>query len=416
MNLLVDAEAQTSTTEHARTYFRGCEVDAEGRAVIQLAAPHHATFDLMDFAVLPEHAYGPEFALAPVGTGPMAFVRMGRGELLLEAYPNGHHAPEIDRVRIAEVTDPVAALRLLQDGEVHGVVEVDPTLWPDVVASETMGMKTYRRHAWWFIALDTERGPLAETSVRHALEAAIDRERLQQRTLPTDENDPSPPVEFISGPFVQASPNYNRDEAVSPTRDLDKVAEHMGQAKARLRGGSWRRKGKPPVTLRMGLLHDHAWRAPGLVDELVAQLGEAGFAVQPRQLDAAESAQARRGELADELDMLVGSNAHGAYETLDPLFHTRVDGHGKSNFFGLSDPETDRLLKAHEDARTDTEAQAAYHALHTHLATVRSHVFLWQQDSKSAWRWEVRRNIVGSYYYFQEFGAWTLEPRPAPQK
>ena len=37
------------------------------------------------------------------------------------------------------------------------------------------------------------------------------------------------------------------------------------------------------------------------------------------------------------------------------------------------------------------------------------YLFLWKLDTKSAWRTEVRGNIVAPYYYFTEIDAWSVE-------
>jgi hypothetical protein len=60
-------------------------------------------------------------------------------------------------------------------------------------------------------------------------------------------------------------------------------------------------------------------------------------------------------------------------------------------------------------ASTDTQAQDAYHELHRFLSEDLPYLFLWKLDTKSAWRNEVRNNTITPYFYFTEFGGWTLE-------
>ena len=91
------------------------------------------------------------------------------------------------------------------------------------------------------------------------------------------------------------------------------------------------------------------------------------------------------------------------------MFHTRRDGKGALNIFNYSNAEVDRLLAQYDAARTDTEAQDAYHELHKFLADDLPYLFLWKLDTKSAWRMEVRGNTIAPYFYFTEFTGWSVK-------
>ena len=88
------------------------------------------------------------------------------------------------------------------------------------------------------------------------------------------------------------------------------------------------------------------------------------------------------------------------------MFQTRAAGKGEKNIFKYSDTAVDTILKRYEAAKTDTEAADAYHDLHASLATNLPYIFLWKLDTKSAWRNEVRNNVITPYYYFTEFDGW----------
>ena len=51
----------------------------------------------------------------------------------------------------------------------------------------------------------------------------------------------------------------------------------------------------------------------------------------------------------------------------------------------------------------------AYHKLHKLLSQDLPYLFLWKLDTKSAWRTEVRGNIVAPYYYFTEIDSWSVD-------
>jgi ABC-type transport system substrate-binding protein len=158
------------------------------------------------------------------------------------------------------------------------------------------------------------------------LDLAIDRTNLREVSAHIDSDDNNPTTEFLSGPFVQSSPYYNRSVAFVQTADNKRGGKLMTSAGASLQGGLW-----------------------------------------------------------------------------------HVDGqHPHLNLFNWSDPTTDRLLNEYRDAHGDTAAQDAYHALHEHLYSERPYLFLWHHNTKSAWRNEVRNNVVAPYYYFQDFSGWRL--------
>ena len=77
------------------------------------------------------------------------------------------------------------------------------------------------------------------------------------------------------------------------------------------------------------------------------------------------------------------------------------------NIFNYSNPEVDKILAEYDVARTDTAAQDAYHKLHATLSKDLPYLFLWKLDTRSAWRTEVRGNIIAPYHYFTEIDGWS---------
>jgi len=110
--------------------------------------------------------------------------------------------------------------------------------------------------------------------------------------------------------------------------------------------------------------------------------------------------------MKDEYDLLIGKWSFGVVEDVSPLFETRAGGKGSLNIFNYSHPEVDAFMQAFEVARTDTDAQDAFHGLHAFLSEDLPYLFLWKLDTKSAWRMEVGRNTITPYFYFTEFDSW----------
>ncbi len=393
-------------------YLAGCEVERD-QAVIQLVAPHHHPLHLLDFAVLPQHVFDsttipPDhpFASAPIGTGPLRVEQWSPTALELRAPARSRRAPPLRRVSVRGPGDPEADVQLLLDGLVDGIVDIRPDLRARLADHDEVGLQSYDTHTWWFAALDTHHGPLRHVEVRHALEAALDREALRERTLGRHTDGPSSPMTFISGPFVPASPSSDRTLAPRPSADLVAVETHLVSAGAHRVGEQWHLADQA-IALEIGLLHDYSTQLPGLLPELVAQLEVAGLQATARVLGPEQSAAALRGELAGELDILVGGWSRGLLEDVAPVFGSRIDDRGQHNVFAFSDAETDRLLAAHARARTAEEAREAAHALQRHLSEVRPSLFLWTLDTKSAWSLDLRGNAIAPTYYFQDFDRWT---------
>jgi ABC-type oligopeptide transport system substrate-binding subunit len=115
-------------------------------------------------------------------------------------------------------------------------------------------------------------------------------------------------------------------------------------------------------------------------------------------------------EQATDFDLLVGKWSFGLVEEVNDLFQTRSGTTtGSRNIFNYSNPDADQLMVEYNQARTDTAAFDAYHKLHALLATDLPYLFLWKLDTKSAWRTEVRGNVIAPFYYWTEVDGWKLQ-------
>jgi peptide/nickel transport system substrate-binding protein len=233
----------------------------------------------------------------------------------------------------------------------------------------------------------------------------LDRTELREYSIGVKAGAENSPCEFISGPFVQSSPYYNRGV---PTIDrangakAESLLQSAGLAKA---GGNWTHKGSK-ITFRIGMLTSLNAEATDILDQIGNQLGKGGFDRQVEKISADEWSRRITTGNAPEFDLLVGKWSFGLVEDVNDLFHTRKSAEGKDNIFNYSNSEVDALLTEYDGARTDTKAQDAYHKLHSVLADDLPYLFLWKLDTRSAWRTEVRNNIIAPYYYFTEIDGW----------
>ncbi|RDE09694.1 ABC transporter substrate-binding protein [Pelagibacterium lacus] len=130
--------------------------------------------------VPPAYGEDPQFAAAPVGTGPYKFSGWMRGsEIILEAnadYWDGE--PEIDLVHYRFIAEPGARLAGLMSGELDVITNLLPE-FVDVVpnAVTVEGLETS------VIVLSTENPVTGIPEVRQALNIAIDRNSLAENVF-----------------------------------------------------------------------------------------------------------------------------------------------------------------------------------------------------------------------------------------
>ena len=401
----------------------GCtfEKNKPQTAIISFKKIYHNPRERVGFSVIPAHMVGwdkkgdssavspdLEFSSRPTGTGPMK-ANKGRRAVQFTKVANVHHDANIGTLSAQESVDPYVAIKTLINSGVQGVISVSPALRPEVAASDDVALKSYDLRSWWFVAVNVNKGannPLRDRRVRQALNYALDRTELREFTVGVDPDAANPPCEFVSGPFIQASPYYNRQVKVIEKSDRAKVKELMQAAGAVDNAGRWMMGGKG-LNLKIGMHSPLDTEAKDLLNQVGNQLQQSGFDRNVYKVNHADwNTKAVTGQLGD-FDLLIGKWSFGLVEDVNALFHTRdARGRGPLNIFNYSNPEVDKLLQQFDAARTDTEARDAYHNLHKYLSVDLPYLFLWKLDTKSAWRNEVRNATITPYYYFTEFDGW----------
>lgn len=412
---MLDEKTPSPIAKTYRETIESCEsLPKENAAIVRFKKVYHEPREQLGFSVLPKHAFTStaispdlDFSSRPIGTGPMKGSR-GKREVRFDAFPNAHHTPKIDVLSQAEGGDPFVQVRTLLNAGVHGVISVAPPLRPDVAASDDVALKSYDLRSWWFIAVNTTKGPLKDKRVRQALNLSIDRSELRELTIGVDPNDDNPPCEFVSGPFVQSSPYYNRQVKITEKSDRAAAKSLMTAAGATENAGRWMFQGAP-INLKIGMNAPLDSEAKDLLNQVGNQFQAGGFDRTVYKVTSDDwNRKAVTGQLAD-FDLLIGKWSFGLVEDVNPLFYTRKGGKGALNIFNYSNATVDGILDKYDNAKTDTEARDSYHELHAFLADDLPYIFLWKLDTKSAWRNEIRNNTIAPYYYFTEFDGWKYE-------
>jgi len=416
IDAMLDDRTPSAVAKNYREYLSSCEPNSrENSAIIEFNKIYHNPRDRVGFSVIPKHAFpdtavspDTDFSHRPVGSGPMKASK-GTKAVRFQAIPNVHHDAKIEVLSQAPGGDPFVQIRTLLAAGVHGVITVPPPLRPEVAASDDVALKTYDLRTWWFLAVNNNRGALENRKVRQALDLTLDRSELRELTIGVDPDDPHPPCEFISGPFIGSSPYYNRAIKPQERSDRARARELMVEAGAVQTAGIWVYRGEP-VTLKLGMNAPLDAEARDLLNQVGNQLQAGGFNRQVYKVTSDDwSRKAVTGQLTD-YDLLIGKWSFGIVEDVNSLFHTRdAQGQGSLNIFNYSNPEVDRILADYNGSRTDTEAQDAYHELHAYLAEDLPYLFLWKLDTKSAWRNEIRGNTITPYFYFTEFDGWKFQ-------
>ncbi len=412
VDTMLDPKTPSLVAKAYQEVLAGCEA-SRGEVTITFTRKYYNPRERLEFPILPRHMFGEggvvpdhEFSARPIGTGPMKGSK-GRREVRLTAVENVHHRPQIDVMALGEGGDPLIAIKTLTNGGVHGVISVAPPLRSEVAATDDVALKSYDLRSWWFVAINSRKGALTDLRVRQALDHTLDREELRRLTMGYDAYDIHQPCQFISGPFVPSSPYYNRSIKPLTRSDLAHAKELMESAGARMEGGNWTLRGNPLI-LKIGMHAPLDLEARDLLNQIGNQLQAGGFGRQVHKISPEDwNERAITGQMGD-FDLLIGKWSFGVVEDIAPMFEARRGGKGTRNLFNYDNEEVNRLLARYDMAKTDTEAQDAYHELHKVLAEDLPYLFLWKLDTKSAWRMEVRNNTITPFYYFTEFDGWEL--------
>ena len=414
VNAMLNRRTASAVAESYREVLSSCRTQGNQVAVIEFRRVFHNPRERLGFHVLPQSAFSStaisrdmDFSARPTGTGPYRGSR-GRHGVVFDGFANGHHTPSITQLQQHEGGDPIVQVRTLTSDGVQGIVAVPPSYRTEFAATDEVALKSYDLRSWWFIAINTNQPYLQDVRVRRALNLLIDRTELREMAILVRPGEQNSPCEFISGPFVQSSPYYNRSVPTVERSDRAAASALLTEAGLVEVGGRWQYEGEP-ISLRIGMLASLANEAQDLLSLVGNQVGGGGFDRQENRISIDEwNRRVRTGQYG-EYDLLIGKWSFGLVEDVNDIFHTRIGQDGTDNIFNYSNEEVDSILTEFAQARTDTAAQDAYHQLHEVLAADLPYLFLWKLDTKSAWRTEVRGNIIAPYYYFTEIDAWQYQ-------
>ena len=333
-------------------------------AVLNLGRPHPALMLAMSgqlMSIIPKHIYGDGEI-----TGVKTHARnnenvVGSGPFKLSEFKNGEHVilerfddffiegrPYLDKIVMRIITDPAARAIAYENGELHmGAFESLPRIINRLKSVDSLTVTPEGYGAigpldW--LAMNTQRGPLADVRVRKAIAYAVDKNFIHKALMQGTANDSRTGIH-------PDSPFYSGDVETYDL-DIDKANALLDEAGYPMNGAS-----------RFSLTIDFGW--PGVkpqVEYVKAALKKVGIDVQVRASADFPTWAKRMGEMDFDLswdtvfnwgDPVIG--VHRTYVS---------DNVGKgvwSNTQGYSNARVDELL-AMAAVEKDGEKRKALYA------------------------------------------------------
>jgi peptide/nickel transport system substrate-binding protein len=269
-------------------------------------------------------AGSPDDISHPIGTGPYRLERWEPArQLTLAAFDDYWQGrPEIDRAAFRPVRDPEKRVADLIAGNLDLVREVPPWLADRVQASRAVRLERVLGLEVQYLQLHADTPPFDDPRVRHALDLALDRERLAEEI----QRGYGRPV----GQLVSANV-FGFDPAIEvPAPDLEEARRLLAEA------------GYPN-----GFATTLVTREGRNAEPIARQLAEVGVRVEV-SVEPWTDLYPRLSEEAIPFyyGAVLASSADSS-DVLDGKGHSRepARGYGSNNFGGYGDPEVDALIE-----------------------------------------------------------------------
>ena len=180
---------QYADTKNRRSVFaRGIsKIEIKNASTVDLITSEPVSallFNLTRLQIVPKETREKEgvaaFAAAPVGTGPYKFVEWKRDQqLVLEANPTyWRGAPKIKRVIWKPIPDNFARVAALTRGEAQIITKVIPDHVSQIQQAGCCRVEHTLTNLVTVYLINAQKGPLASTKVRQALNYAVDKDKI----------------------------------------------------------------------------------------------------------------------------------------------------------------------------------------------------------------------------------------------
>jgi peptide/nickel transport system substrate-binding protein len=323
--------------------------------------------DLVAVGILPEGS-SPDPHSMPIGTGPFHVAMFDRdGEMRLDAF-DGYFAgrPVAEGIDIHVLADAVSREAALTAGEID--VAINTYFTPESLArlgapERSTRVQSSPGGAVHYVALNVEKGPLADTRVRRALAHAINRLEIIDALF-------GGRAQLASGPLP---PNHWAAASMAPTHfdpDMARHLVHEALGGAEVTVEILTPTG--PADIMLASVFQESWRRIG-VNAHVTSAEPAVF------FD-----RLTYGDFAAGLHRFTGGNQFttifkGAFHSR--AVHFRDRGGGEINYARFSDSETDALIDRADVSSDRAERLALYAEIQRRIASAAPWIPLWHPDN-----------------------------------
>jgi peptide/nickel transport system substrate-binding protein len=356
-----------------------------------------ARFYMGTFMILPKHiydaddlqekdpeAFGKRFNESehnrhPIGTGPYKFERWDGGiQIVLrrnDEYFNPARRGHLDRIVYKFVTDLVAALQALKNGDVHFLESVTPAQYVDETKTPYF-LRRFVKVPYYtpsvnLIAWNMRRPPFDDVKVRQAMEyGAFDRQQFLRTAL-------QGLGMVVTGDQFYFGPAYDRSLLPRPF-DPDKARQLLLEAGWYDRDGDGLRD-KNGQAFRFELLLPSGTENPRRRAALMKEnLRKLGIDMTIRELEWATFIENINDRKFDAVNMAWAGEAE---EDPFQLWHTSQSENRGSNLVGFGNAETDRLLESMRLMIDDKARHQAMYGFHRMLHEQQPYLFLYTVPS-----------------------------------
>ncbi|HEY2377711.1 MAG TPA: peptide ABC transporter substrate-binding protein [Gemmatimonadaceae bacterium] len=298
------------------------------------------------------------FNLAPVGNGPFRFIDRRAGDHWTFARNADFPAslggpPHVGGVVIVVVDEPTTKFAGLASGELD-VAGISPSVAPLVRRDRSLRVLDYPVLFSVGLVFNAHRPPFDDLRVRRAIDLSLDRDRIVRAAL-AGYGTPA------SGPVPPDNPLARLAVAQIDIKMADSLLDAAGWTR---RSGTWRTRGGRPFVVDLLTVGS----GDNALEQLVqADLAGRGIRVNIRQVELGRFlAEARAPE--KQFDMLVaGIPGDLSLSYVGAMFDSRQAG-GALDYAGYHTRMLDSLFAAVRDARSPTDARAAWLSIQIQLA------------------------------------------------
>ncbi len=281
------------------------------------------------------------FGEHPIGTGPWKFVEWRHDDYMRFArnasYFDG--APKMDSLTARIIPERSTATAEFENGNVDvlNVPEEQTKNWEGDASKKAM-LSSAPALRFWYVAINTTRGPLGDVRVRQALNYAADAGMILSQVL----GGRGSLAAGVIPPTLQGA-----DAARKP------YAHDVAKAKQLLAAAGH------PNGIDLELWSSQSDVSPRLAQSLQAKFAEAGIRVKLVQRDASSMREAARKGNTDLALKEWWADYPDAENFLFPLLHTTNKGVGGNVSF-YSNPKFDQVVSASHREQDETKRSALY--------------------------------------------------------